>query len=185
MIPVIVIRPQPGCDATVAAASDMDLEVHGFPLFEVRPLAWEAPDPDEIDALLIGSANALRHAGAALSAFRGKPTYTVGETTAEAARAAEATAREVFEKGGMGDDLPTLTLTAADLGDGLPVVQLIARSGLAKSGKEARRLITDNGARLNDQLITDTSLIVTAADLGQPIKLSAGKKRHALVVLEG
>ena len=104
---------------------------------------------------------------------------------AEAARAAEATAREVFEKGGMGDDLPTLTLTAADLGDGLPVVQLIARSGLAKSGKEARRLITDNGARLNDQLITDTSLIVTASDLGQPIKLSAGKKRHALVVLEG
>ena len=104
---------------------------------------------------------------------------------AVAAAAAEETAREVFEKGGMGDDLPTLTLTAADLGDGLPVVQLIARSGLAKSGKEARRLITDNGARLNDQLITDTSLIVTASDLGQPIKLSAGKKRHALVVLEG
>jgi tyrosyl-tRNA synthetase len=103
---------------------------------------------------------------------------------AEAARAAEATAREVFEKGGMGDDLPTLTLTAGDLGDGLPVVQLITRSGLTKSGKEARRLITDNGARLNDQLITDTSLIVTAADLGQPIKLSAGKKRHALVVLK-
>jgi tyrosyl-tRNA synthetase len=84
----------------------------------------------------------------------------------------------------MGDDLPTLTLTAGDLGDGLPVVQLITRSGLTKSGKEARRLITDNGARLNDQLITDTSLIVTAADLGQPIKLSAGKKRHALVVLK-
>ncbi|WP_420394883.1 tyrosine--tRNA ligase [Nioella sp.] len=104
---------------------------------------------------------------------------------AEAAAAAEATAREVFEKGGMGDDLPTLTLTAADLGDGLPVVQLITRSGLTKSGKEARRLITDNGARLNDQLITDTSLIVTAAELGQPIKLSAGKKRHALVVLKG
>ncbi|TBX16469.1 tyrosine--tRNA ligase [Nioella sediminis] len=103
---------------------------------------------------------------------------------AEAARAAEATAREVFEKGGMGDDLPTLTLTAADLGDGLPVVQLITRSGLTKSGKEARRLITDNGARLNDQLITDTSLIVSASDLGQPIKLSAGKKRHALVVLK-
>jgi tyrosyl-tRNA synthetase len=104
---------------------------------------------------------------------------------AEAARAAEATAREVFEKGGMGDDLPTLTLTAADLGDGLPVVQLITRSGLTRSGKEARRLITDNGARLNDQLITDTSLIVSASDLGQPIKLSAGKKRHALVVLKG
>jgi tyrosyl-tRNA synthetase len=91
----------------------------------------------------------------------------------------------VFEKGGMGDDLPTLTLTAADLGDGLPVVQLITRSGLTRSGKEARRLITDNGARLNDQLITDTSLIVSASDLGQPIKLSAGKKRHALVVLKG
>ncbi len=101
------------------------------------------------------------------------------------AEAAEATAREVFEKGGIGEDLPTLSLSTADLGDGISVVQLITRAGLAKSGKEAKRLISDNGARINDAPLSDAGLMITAADLGTPIKLSAGKKRHALVVLEG
>ncbi|MBF9032018.1 tyrosine--tRNA ligase [Rhodobacterales bacterium HKCCE3408] len=102
---------------------------------------------------------------------------------AEAAAAAEATAREVFERGGAGEDLPTLALSAAEIGDGISVVQLITRAGLAKSGKEAKRLIADNGARLNDEAITDAGLMIGAGDLAQPIKLSAGRKRHALVTL--
>ncbi|SDC20557.1 tyrosine--tRNA ligase [Ruegeria marina] len=100
---------------------------------------------------------------------------------AEAAKAAEATAREVFEKGGIGDDLPTLTLGTADLP--ASIVQLIVKSGLAKSGKEAKRLIAEDGARLNDAPLTDAGLMIEAGDLAQPIKLSAGKKRHALVQL--
>ncbi|MCF7748112.1 tyrosine--tRNA ligase [Sulfitobacter sp. M39] len=102
---------------------------------------------------------------------------------AEAAKTAEATAREVFEKGGVGDDLPTLTLSAEDIGDGISIVQLIVKSGLAGSGKEAKRLITENGARYNDEPLTDAGLMVDAATLATPIKLSAGKKRHALVQL--
>jgi len=101
----------------------------------------------------------------------------------DTADAAQATAREVFEKGGTGEDLPTLALTADEIGEGISIVQLITRSGLAKSGKEAKRLIADNGARLNDAPLTDAGLMVIAGDLGQPIKLSAGKKRHALVTL--
>ena len=101
---------------------------------------------------------------------------------AEAAAAAEATAKEVFEKGGVGADLPTLTLTAEDIGDGISVVQLIVKSGLAKSGKEAKRLIAENGAKLDDQPLTEVK-IFDAAALSSPIKLSAGKKRHALVQL--
>ncbi|MCE8518751.1 tyrosine--tRNA ligase [Ruegeria pomeroyi] len=100
---------------------------------------------------------------------------------AEAAAAAEATAREVFEKGGIGDDLPTLTLGAADLP--ASIVQLIVKTGLAKSGKEAKRLIAEDGARLNDAPLTDAGMMIEAGDLTQPIKLSAGKKRHALVQL--
>ncbi|MCF7700160.1 tyrosine--tRNA ligase [Loktanella sp. M215] len=100
-----------------------------------------------------------------------------------AAEAAEATAREVFEQGGVGDDLPTLDLTAADLGEGLSIAQILVRSGLAGSGKEAKRLIADNGARLNDEALTDAGLMVTPDMLAQPMKLSAGKKRHALVRL--
>jgi tyrosyl-tRNA synthetase len=100
-----------------------------------------------------------------------------------AAQAAEATAREVFEHGGVGEDLPTLTLTAADLGDGISIVQLIVRAGLASSGKEAKRLIAEHGARLDDEPLTDAGLMIDARALGAPIKLSAGKKRHALVRL--
>ncbi len=104
---------------------------------------------------------------------------------ADAAKAAEATAREVFEKGGVGDDLPTLSLNAADLGDGISIVQLIVKSGLAKTGKEAKRLIAENGAKLDDAPLTDAGLMIDAAALSSPIKLSAGKKRHALVQLDG
>ena len=102
---------------------------------------------------------------------------------ADAAAAAEATAREVFEKGGVGDDLPTLTLTADELGDGISIVQLIVRAGLAGSGREAKRLISENGARLNDEPLNDAGLMLDAAALATPVKLSAGKKRHALVQL--
>ena len=102
---------------------------------------------------------------------------------AEAAHTAEATAREVFEKGGVGDDLPTVELTPAELGDGVSIVQLIVRSGLAKSGKEAKRLIAENGARLDDAPLTDARLMIDASALASPIKLSAGKKRHALIKL--
>ena len=101
----------------------------------------------------------------------------------EAAIAAAATAKEVFEKGGVGDDLPTLTLTADDIGDGVSVVQLIVKSGLAGTGKAAKRLIAEGGAKLNDEALKDAGRMITAADLETPIKLSAGKKRHALVQL--
>ncbi|MDF3350748.1 tyrosine--tRNA ligase [Sulfitobacter sp. KE34] len=99
----------------------------------------------------------------------------------EAARNAEATAREVFEKGGVGDDLPTLTLSAADVGDGVSIVQLLVKSGLAGSGKEAKRLIAENGARIDDKPLTDAGMMLDAGALSSPVKLSAGKKRHALV----
>ena len=102
---------------------------------------------------------------------------------AEAAAAAEATAREVFEKGGIGEDLPTLTLTPAEVAGGISIVQLIVRSGLAPSGKEAKRLIEGGGARLDDAPLSDAGLMLDAAALASPVKLSAGKKRHALVQL--
>ncbi|SMH31045.1 tyrosine--tRNA ligase [Maritimibacter sp. HL-12] len=102
----------------------------------------------------------------------------------EAAQAAEATAREVFEKGGVGEDLPTLTLTAAEIGDGIANTTLFVRSGLAPSGKEAKRLFAEGGARINDEVVAEPRLM-TAADFAAPLKLSAGRKRHALVVVQG
>ncbi|WP_114965618.1 tyrosine--tRNA ligase [Alkalilacustris brevis] len=102
-----------------------------------------------------------------------------------AAAAAEATAREVFEKGGAGEDLPTLVLNAGEIGQGISLAQLFVRAGLAKSGKDAKRLIQEGGARLDDAPVSDPGQMLDAAALAQPVKLSAGKKRHALARLEG
>ncbi|WGI20417.1 tyrosine--tRNA ligase [Amylibacter sp. IMCC11727] len=102
---------------------------------------------------------------------------------AEAAAAAEATAKEVFEKGGVGDDLPTVSLDTADVGDAISIVQLFVKSGLSGSGKEAKRLIADGGAKLDDVAVTDAGTMVSADQLRASIKLSAGKKRHALAKL--
>lgn len=101
-----------------------------------------------------------------------------------AAKAAEATAREVFEKGGVGDDLPTVTLSAADIGEGISIVQLFVKSGLSNSGKEAKRLIAEGGAKLNDEAVTEAGTMVSTEMIAGTLKLSAGKKRHALVKAE-
>lgn len=85
---VFAIRPEPGFSATVAAGRAMGIAVDGHPLAEVHPVAWRAPADADFDALLLGSANAVRHAGPALARWRGRAVHVVGEATAEAARTA-------------------------------------------------------------------------------------------------
>jgi tyrosyl-tRNA synthetase len=119
---------------------------------------------------------------------------------AEAAEAAEATAREVFEKGGVGDDLPTVLLSRDNFAKMSPAhadpqdpnrpvtqsilaFQLFLEAGLVKSGKEAKRLFAEGGARINDVVETDITRTFAPEDFSNPIKLSAGKKRHALIKL--
>ncbi|MFN4099141.1 MAG: tyrosine--tRNA ligase [Pararhodobacter sp.] len=103
---------------------------------------------------------------------------------AEAALAAEATAKAVFEDGGTGDDLPRVVLTADEAAAGVSITQLFVRAGLAKSGKDAKRLIAEGGARVDDEALEDAGRVITAGDLSTPLKLTAGRKRHALVALD-
>jgi len=63
-------------------------------------------------------------------------------------------------------------------------VQALVKSGLASSGKVAKRLIADGGARLNDKTVSDGGLMIPSSDLKATVKLSAGKKRHALLGLK-
>jgi tyrosyl-tRNA synthetase len=99
---------------------------------------------------------------------------------AEAAQAAERTAREVFEAGGVGEDLPTVIVTEAQVGAGLANTALFVQAGLAASGKEAKRLFAEGGARINDEVVTEARLL-TLDEVRGGLKLTAGKKRHALV----
>jgi tyrosyl-tRNA synthetase len=100
-----------------------------------------------------------------------------------AAEAAAETARRTFEEGASGEALPKIAIGRAELDRGIPAFELLHRAGLAASKGEARRLIKAGGAKLNDAAIDDEMRPVTSADLdGQGlIKLSVGKKRHALV----
>ena len=84
----MAIRPEPGLARTLAAGLETGLAIEGAPMFAVRPLEWVPPPPEDFDALLIGSGNAIRHAGPALDRFRHLPVFAVGEETARTARAA-------------------------------------------------------------------------------------------------
>jgi uroporphyrinogen-III synthase len=85
---IVAIRPEPGLQATLQAGRAMHLTITGMPLFTVEPLHWDVPDPAEFSALLIGSANAIRHGGPGLQSLRSLPVHAVGQASAEAARAA-------------------------------------------------------------------------------------------------
>jgi tyrosyl-tRNA synthetase len=101
----------------------------------------------------------------------------------DAAQAAAETARRVFAEGGIGEDLPVIELPRAQLEQGQAAINLFHQAGLAASVGEVRRLFRGNGARINDQPVSDEKRMLTVADLNSDgvIKLSAGRKRHALI----
>ncbi len=101
----------------------------------------------------------------------------------QAAKEAQETAQKVFEQGGVGGDLPSIEIEKARLSQGVALLDLLVETGLASSKGEARRLVQGGGIKRNDEQVKDPAYASTEADLtGEGyIKLSAGKKRHALV----
>jgi uroporphyrinogen-III synthase len=85
---LVILRPEPGASATAERVRAMGLEPVAMPLFKVEPVDWAVPDPGSFDALLLTSANAVRHSGEGLRSLRQLPVYAVGEATAAAAREA-------------------------------------------------------------------------------------------------
>jgi tyrosyl-tRNA synthetase len=133
-----------------------------LPLDEIQRLeAPDGPGINETKKILANAVTALAHG-------------------AEAAAEAAETARRVFEEGTLGDNLPVIE---ADLTQGIPASKLFVLAGLASSNGEARRLIAGGGAYLNNAAIENGDRLVTLADLTGDgvIKLSKGKKHHALV----
>ncbi len=101
----------------------------------------------------------------------------------DAANAAAETAKKTFEEGKLGSDLPSFDIAKSDLDAGVQMFDALCRAELCTSNGEAKRLIKGGGARLNDKQITSETETITSADLNQDgvIKLSSGKKRHALL----
>lgn len=83
---LLILRPEPGANATAARAAALNLDTILMPLFAIEPVDWSPPDPAGYDAAMMTSANAARMAGPALAAYRHLPLYAVGSATAAAAR---------------------------------------------------------------------------------------------------
>ena len=101
---------------------------------------------------------------------------------AEAAKAAEATARETFERGGAAAGLPTFETPKAALAE-MSVLEATLLVELAASKGEVRRHIKGNALKINDQRVESDARMMSAEDIDSDgvIKVSVGKKRHALI----
>ncbi len=129
-----------------------------LPLDEIARLeALEGAEVNAAKAALANAATVLAHG-------------------AEAAAAAAETARATFEEGGGGEDLPRITAPAT----GIALVDALVALGFAASKGEARRLIAGGGARIDGAAVSDPAHPI--APVSAPVRLSAGRKRHGLVV---
>lgn len=101
----------------------------------------------------------------------------------EAAKMAEETAKKVFEQGGIGSDLPEVEMEKSKLENGISITTLLTEAKLTESNGEAKRLIKGGGAKINDEKISDQTLIINLSNINSDgiIKLSAGKKKHVIV----
>lgn len=135
-----------------------------LPLDEIARLAaLEGSDINDAKKVLANEATALLHGR-------------------EAAEESADAARRTFEEGATADALPTITVAATELADGIGLLGLFVKAGLMSSNGEARRAIRGGGLRLNDDVVTDEKTVVTADLLRDgAIKLSHGRKKHVLV----
>lgn len=97
----------------------------------------------------------------------------------DAARQAAETARGAFRTGAAAEGLPVVSLTPAELAQGLGLVDLMMRAGLATSRSEARRAIAGRGVRLDGEIVADADLRIEAHAV--PSRLSLGRKRHIAI----
>jgi uroporphyrinogen-III synthase len=160
MLPVVVIRPEPGNAATVAAARALGLDARAFPLFDMAAAPWTVPDPAPYRALLAGSANVFRLGGAGLARLTGLPVHAVGGVTAEAARGADF-AVEAIGEGGL-----------------QPMVSALpAGRYLRLAGEKRVPLALPEGVEVDDVVV------YAAAGLPMPAALAETLSEPALVLL--
>ena len=174
-----------------------------LPLDEVARLeVLEGAGINEAKAVLATEATALCHGREAADAAAGTAGRTFGRRPGDSMALAQGVSRtgslhfedhlSVTDKVAvrrsesdvaLGAGLPTIEVAQSRLAAGVPVYELLREAGLAKSNSEARRLIRGGGARVNDERFRDETGTVGPSDLSEEgnIKLSAGRKRHALV----
>ena len=95
----------------------------------------------------------------------------------------EKTAQDTFKNGGVGKDLPEIKLSKSLLNKGVGILDFLASNNIASSKSDARRIIQNNGIKINDILISDDKLIISIKYFKENnfIKVSSGKKKHFII----
>lgn len=162
--PLAVLRPEPGLTATADAIVARGHRAVRVPLFDVSALAWDAPDPSAYDALLLTSANAVRHGGPQLARLRGLPVHAVGSATAAAARDAGFTVVAVGS-GGVDD----LALHGR-------VLHLAGREHRARAGVDVVPVYASDVIAADTALLADTVSLVHSPRAGRRLAEVAGRR---------
>lgn len=201
--PLIVLRPQPGADATAARARDLGLTPVVAPLFAIAPIAWQPPAATDFDALLFTSASAVRAAGKDLAWFAHLPVVAVGDATAEAARSAGLNVVEAGEADGntvvaatqfhkllhlagrrhapLHD--PRVTSVPVYAAEALPPPVLPSEGvALLHSGRAARRFASIVGSRQHYDLVAISTAVAEDAGSGWRSVVSAEHPRDAAML---
>lgn len=151
---LLLLRPEPGLSASAERARAFGLETISCPLFRVEPVAWDVPDPGRYDALLLTSANAVRHAGTGLAGLKSLPVNAVGAATAEAAREAGLAVETV----GTGD-LPSLL---EQLRPGIRLLHLAGEHHRQVDDSRIERSIVYRSAAIADPRLPPLDRLVVA-----------------------
>ncbi len=102
---------------------------------------------------------------------------------AKAAKDSETTAQKTFRDKSIGKDLPTIKIKKNEIINGINILDLVLQTKLANSKGEIRRMIKNNGLKINNEVIADENKIIKQNNLDQnnSMKVSHGKKQHVIV----
>ena len=100
----------------------------------------------------------------------------------KASKEAEKTAKETFESKGIGSNLPVIKVKSLELKKGISLLDFLTVNKVVSSKSEARRMIENNGLKINDILLNDYKKVIKNEDFNKKkLKISLGKKKHYLI----
>jgi tyrosyl-tRNA synthetase len=137
--------------------TDIDLE-------QIENLKSGNQDINKLKVLLANEATAMLHGS-------------------KAAKDSELTARKTFGDKSIGKNLPIVKIKKNIITNGVNILDLVLQTKLGNSKSEIRRMIKNNGLKINNEIITDEAKIIDQNNFDQDnnLKVSHGKKQHVIV----
>ncbi len=101
---------------------------------------------------------------------------------ASASKKAELTAKETFDSGGSGSELPEIKIKSIEINNGINFLDFLSKNKITSSKSEARRTIANKGLRIDNVIVEDENKVLYKNDFKKNmLKVSFGKKKHYLV----